>query len=113
MSPILVSTRDVNISARKSGSGMCMRAALMKTPPRMTKTMVPCSTAHSTRRDESRALAGSRGERRMRSSSSRSASNTIEQAGSITISRKAMRIGVSMSGSPSMSGSRARPAIGI
>jgi len=48
----------------------------------------------------------------MMSPSSLSASKTMEQTGSITISRKAMCIGVNTSGRPNSSGSSASPAIG-
>ena len=48
----------------------------------------------------------------MTSSSSVSASKTSEHTGSITISRKAMWIGVKIKGIPRISGSSASPAIG-
>ena len=61
---------------------------------------------------ENSGVAGSRGGRFIPSPSSGSASNTIEQTGSISSSKKAMCTGLKTSGRPNSSGISDRPAIG-
>jgi len=108
----LISTSDTKTSERNSASGMCRARPVAQTPARAPSDRPPWSRLHAAIRGGTIWLSAGRGGRAIRSASSPSASNTIEQAGSITISRKAIWIGISRSGKPNTSGSNARPAMG-
>ena len=90
--PILVATRAANASARTSVSAMPGQAP-RRTSPRRPQTPAPLQQPPDDQSRGKSGAAGSRGGRRITSASSASASKTIEQTGSITISRNAMCIG--------------------
>ena len=108
----LLSTSAAKVAARAWASGTAACRQVRKKAPTSSSTHRPWPRLAAIKPVENSGAAGSRGGRCITSGSSGSDSKAIEQAGSISSSRKAMCSGVKSSGQPSSSGSSDRPAIG-